>query len=78
MKKIIISLFAINVAVLSFVFLLTPKEVKAAPNYWYSITTPCDLYPPGYYFHECHPGTIYPTCVNAECMQFLPEVIVVK
>lgn len=68
MKKIIISLFAINIAVLTLVFSMMPNDVNADQNpnrynaRWEKCNTGKDLYK-----NICFSGTKYVTCMNSDC-----------
>lgn len=74
MKKIIISLFAINVAVLTLVFSMMPSQVNADVNpkryeaYWY------DCYPeiPEIFMaNRCRSGSDYVICNIGPCGNML-------
>lgn len=69
MKKILISLFAINIAVLTIVFSILPKKIKAEePKKYKAYMAIC----PPYDNHNikrniCYQGTIYVYCINGPC-----------
>jgi len=70
MKKILISLFVANIAVLAFVFIISPKETKAGvpAKIWDPIWVPCGFSDDDIsYANYCFPGWFYPICNNGPC-----------